>query len=113
MEEFFSHEHGELCPSQEIDGQFRHYLTQGRKKALSDSVQLLASNIGLSWFRIDMFDSKHGPVLGEFTTIGAMGKHLPLQGCVMSYLFIAHSKHAGFIDDTETLQMVGIATVAR
>mmetsp|Transcript_5697 Transcript_5697/g.12413 ORF Transcript_5697/g.12413 Transcript_5697/m.12413 type:complete len:319 (+) Transcript_5697:655-1611(+) len=107
MEEFFSREHGELCPPQEMDGQFRHYLTQDRKKALSDSVQLLASKIGPSWFRIDMFDSKHGPVIGEFTTISAMGNHLPLEGCVMSYLFIAHSKHAGFIDDTETLQMVG------
>ena len=53
-----------------------------------------------------MFDSKDGPVLGEFTPFSANGKADPLPSCVMSYLFVAHSKHAGLTDDAKTLSSV-------
>ena len=64
-----------------------------RQKALKDAVQILASNLGPNWMRIDMYDSSHGPVLGEFTPFSAKGKGEPLQKCIMSYLFIRHAEY--------------------
>jgi hypothetical protein len=61
--------------------------------------------------RIDMYDSSHGPVLGEFTPFSAKGKGEPLSKCIMSYLFIRHAEcgavdsddrgliHDSFLDD--------------
>ena len=71
-------------------------LETSRQGAMEDAVQALASNIGPNWIRIDMFDSKdHGPVLGEFTPSSTDGQASPLDGCVMSYLFIVHADYNG------------------
>ena len=54
----------------------KHYLTSNRQSAMENAVRTLAEGMGKEWIRIDMFDSKDGPVLGEFTpfsTAGHMG----------------------------------------
>jgi len=72
---------------------------------LVNAVQVLADNIpGKNWVRIDMYDSKNGPILGEFTQFSSNGNATPLDGCVMSYLFIAYSEqYGGWTDDAATL----------
>ena len=78
-----------------------------RHEALKDAVQILASNAGPNWIRIDMFDSKHyGPVLGEFTPFSTNGYGPPLTKCVMSYLFIAHAEHGATNDDSDLLHVL-------
>ena len=71
-----------------------------RQKAMKDAVQILASNIGPNWMRIDMYDSSHGPVLGEFSPFSTKGKGEPLQKCVASYLFIRHAEY-GEVDSVD------------
>lgn len=76
-----------------------------RQKAMEDAVQILASNAGPNWIRIDMFDSKdYGPVLGEFTPFSAEGFDQPRGSCIMSYLFIAHADHGAPNDDSDLIQ---------
>ena len=75
-----------------------------RQNALKDAVQILASNAGPNWIRVDMFDSKHyGPVLGEFSPFSTKGQGEPLNSCVMSHLFIVHAEHGGPNDDSDLL----------
>ena len=70
-----------------------------RQNVMMDAVRKLASKIGENWLRIDMYDSDHGPILGEFTPSSGGGKESPLASCVMSYLFISHAYHNDTIDD--------------
>ena len=74
-----------------------------RQKAMKDAVQILASNLGPNWMRIDMYDSTHGPVLGEFTPFSAKGKGEPLQKCIISYLFIRHAEYGAIDSDDRGL----------
>lgn len=84
-----------------------HYLGPPRQAALTEAVRVLASGLGPNWIRIDMFDSKHGPVLGEFTPYSANGRRWGLVGCVMSELIAMHAAHAGGLtDDAETIHAV-------
>ena len=71
-----------------------------RQKAMKDAAQILASNIGPNWMRIDMYDSSHGPVLGEFTPFSAKGHGEPLHKCILSYLFIRHAEY-GVVDSDD------------
>ena len=52
-----------------------------------------------------LYDSKDGPILGEFTPFSALGKADPLPSCVMSYLFTAHAKHGGLTDDADLAEL--------
>jgi len=79
------------------------YLEPSRQTAMMDAVRVLANSVGENWIRIDMYDSKEGPVLGEFTPYSTNGKAVPLVDCVMSYLFTAHAGHGGMIDDAATV----------
>lgn len=93
-------------PSKDKDGR-KHYLGLGRQAALMDAVRVLASKIGEDMYRIDMYDSKDGPVLGEFTPFSAAGEGKPLESCIMSYLFIAHAENVGALtDDVRTIQSI-------
>ena len=74
-----------------------------RQKAMKDAVQILADNLGPNWMRIDMYDSSHGPVLGEFTPFSAKGKGEPLQKCIVSYLFIRHAEYGAVDNDDRDL----------
>ena len=79
-------------------------LTSSRQGAMENAVRTLAEGMGKEWIRIDMFDSKDGPVLGEFTPFSTSGHGVGLDSCVMSYLFVAHAEHAGVdSDDLRTL----------
>jgi hypothetical protein len=71
-----------------------------RQNAMKDAAQILASNIGPNWMRIDMYDSSHGPVLGEFTPFSAKGHGEPLHKCILSYLFIRHAEY-GVVDSDD------------
>ena len=76
-----------------------------RQKAMKQAVQILADNIGPNHYRIDMYDSIHGPVLGEFTPYGGKGHGEPLFNCIMTYLFIRHAEYgAGKSDDYGLIQ---------
>ena len=74
-----------------------------RRKLMEDAAQTLADSIGPNWMRIDMYDSTHGPVLGEFTPFSGNGKGEPFFKCVMSYLFIAHAEHGAPNDDSDLI----------
>lgn len=106
------------CKEGSYDGEFQHLLSPERKGAMKNAVEALASNMGMNWMRVDMFDGKDGPVLGEFTAYSTMGKTRSFystmvktakktassfEGCVMAYLFLAHTEH-GASDDRYTLQ---------
>lgn len=80
------------------------YPEPSREAALMNAVRILASKVSKNWIRIDMYDSKDGPILGEFTPFSALGKADPLPSCVMSYLFTAHAKHGGLTDDADTIR---------
>lgn len=101
MEGFLDTKLPNCSPSGDEHG---HYLEPSRRIALANAVQVLADNIpGNNWVRIDMYDSKDGPILGEFTPFSSNGKTTPLDGCVMSYLFIAYSEqYGGWTDDAAT-----------
>ena len=48
---------------------------------------------------------KNWPVLGEFTPFSHNGRVQPLNGCVLSYLFVAHAEHGGgSTDDAELMR---------
>jgi len=64
-----------------------------------DTVQKLAAFLRQDYLRIDMFDSKDGPMLGEFTQFHSNGLDLPLAGCIQSYMFIQHAVHSRVSDD--------------
>ena len=93
----------------------RNALDPSRQKAMKDAAHTLAKNAGPNWIRIDMYDSKdHGPVLGEFTPFSGGGVADPLDGCVMSYLFVAHAERGGpNVDDYLTLHngTIGNSTI--
>ena len=55
------------------------------------AVKLLASQLGGSMMRVDMFDTRDGPMLGEFTAFPANGMYFPFGGCLHSYLTIRHA----------------------
>jgi len=79
------------------------YMEPSRQAAMMDAVRVLASSVGENWIRVDMYDSKDGPVFGEITPYSTNGKAVPLVDCVMSYLFTAHAGHGGLIDDAATV----------
>mmetsp|Transcript_6609 Transcript_6609/g.14966 ORF Transcript_6609/g.14966 Transcript_6609/m.14966 type:complete len:509 (+) Transcript_6609:90-1616(+) len=103
LEDLFDNNQGRgLMPHCIHDNRSKIVLEPSRQAALADAVQTLASSAGENWIRIDMFDSKDGPVLGEFTPFSHNGNVQPLVGCVMSYLFIAHAEHGDeSTDDAE------------
>ena len=86
------------------DSSSTSYPEPSREAALMDAVQILASKASKNWIRIDMYDSKDGPILGEFTPFSTDGRADPLPSCVMSYLFTTHAKHGGLTDDAETIR---------
>jgi hypothetical protein len=101
MKDVIHHQYPTSCP---ID--IRKELEEKdstRQKAMKDAAQILASNIGPNWMRIDMYDSSHGPVLGEFTPFNAKGKGEPLSKCIMSYLFIRHAEYGAVDSDDRGL----------
>jgi len=71
-----------------------------------DAVGKLASKASKNWLRIDMYDSKNGPVFGEITPWSGIGNAAPRAGCVMSYLFTAHAYKNGDLDDAATVNEV-------
>ncbi|KAL9190958.1 hypothetical protein ACHAXT_000664 [Thalassiosira profunda] len=81
----------------------RHYLGP-RRAAMDEAVQTLIRDIGPDWMRVDMYDGKRGPTLGEFTPFSSSGKALPLDSCVMPYLFIAHAERGEATDDAKTMR---------
>jgi hypothetical protein len=94
------------CPQEAYDAPELKDTSTSRHKALKDAALILASNAGPNWIRVDLFDSKHGPVLGEFTPFsskGIGGGPDSLYSCVMSYLFIAHAEHGAPNDDMDLL----------
>lgn len=95
---------GPNCPPDKYD------LGASMEADMTDAVRILASSVDKNWIRIDMFDSRNGPTLGEFTPYSTHGKESPLVDCVMSYLFIAHSEHhGGLSDDAVTVKESPIA----
>mmetsp|Transcript_14225 Transcript_14225/g.24315 ORF Transcript_14225/g.24315 Transcript_14225/m.24315 type:complete len:463 (+) Transcript_14225:67-1455(+) len=94
-----------LCPNRG-EGQLRHLLNTGRMKDMALAVASLTGKMSYDWMRIDMFDSSHGPVLGEFTPSSSMGQTHPLESCVMSYLFLIHAEHGKATDDVATLKLM-------
>ena len=80
---------------------------------MDDAVGTLARDIGHDWMRIDMYDGKDGPVLGEFTPFSSSGKSGPLDSCVMTYLFVARAERGEATDDIETLRKAKNVTEAK
>ena len=70
------------------------------------AVRKVASNASKNWLRIDMYDSKNGPVFGEITPWSNNGQAAPRASCVMSYLFTAHAYKNGDLDDAATVNEV-------
>ena len=83
------------------------YIEPSKRTAMIDAVRVLASSLGENWVRIDMYDSKDGPVFGKITPYSTNGKAVPLVQCLMFYLFTVHAGHGGLIDDTATVDKSG------
>ena len=74
-------------------------MSRQKRKVMEEAVQTLSEGMGPNWMRIDMYDSTHGPVLGEFTPFSSNGHGEPLSKCIMTYLFIAHAEHGARPND--------------
>lgn len=71
-----------------------------------NAIRKVASKASKNWLRIDMYDSKNGPVFGEITPWSTNGLAAPRASCAMSYLFTAHAYNNGYLDDAATIVMM-------
>jgi len=93
-------DHEPHCPENTL------YSNISRETAMMDAVRKVASNASKNWLRIDMYDSKNGPVFGEITPWSNNGQASPKASCVMSYLFTAHAYKNEGLDDAATVNEV-------
>ena len=93
-------DHEPHCPENTL------YSDVSREIAMMDAVRKVASKASKNWLRIDMYDSKNGPVFGEITPWSASGQAAPRASCVMSYLFTAHAYKNEGLDDAATVNEV-------
>ena len=91
--------HESYCPKET-------YSDISRETAMINAVRKVASKASKNWLRIDMYDSKNGPVFGEITPWSNNGQATPRASCVMSYLFTAHAYHNKGLDDAATVDEV-------
>jgi len=82
------------------------YSNISREAEMINAVKKVASKASRNWLRIDMYDSKNGPVFGEITPWSNNGYAAPRASCVMSYLFIAHAYNNKDLDDAATVDEV-------